>query len=88
MYHFLVVKQTITDEELEHIAGTIKYEEPTYFTLRRYEEELAAKALPGRLYKRGSDYAKTHGIRRFLRRAPVFAFSLLRRKVTSLISKG
>ena len=88
MYHFLVVKEPISDQELEHIASTIKYEEPTYFTLRRYEEELAAKTLPGRLYKRGSDYAKTHGIRRFVGRAPVFAFSLLRRKVANLRSKA
>lgn len=88
MYHFLIVKEPVSDEEQENIASTIKYEEPTYFTLRRYEEELAAKTLPGRLYKRGGDYVKTHGIRRFLRRAPTFAFSLLRRKVTSLRSKG
>lgn len=88
MYHFLVVKEPVSDEELEHIASTIKYEEPTYFTLRRYEEELAAKTLPGRLYKRGGDYVKTRGLRRFVERAPVYVFSLLRRKVTSLRPKG
>jgi len=86
MYHFLVVKGTIIDEELEHIVGTIKYQEPTYYTLRRREEELDTKALPERLYKQGRDYVETHGIRRFLGRAPRYALSLLRQKMTNLKS--
>lgn len=52
-----------------------------------HREEQHAKALLDRLYKRSGDYVKTHGIGRFLGRAPVFAFSLLRQKVTHLKSK-
>jgi SAM-dependent methyltransferase len=88
MYHFLVVKETITDEELEQTTSTIKYQEPHYFTLRRREEELDTKALPERLYERGRDYVEAHGIRRFLRRAPRYALSSLRRKMTNLKSTG
>ncbi len=83
MYHFLVVKEPVSDEELQHIASTIKYQEPTYFTLRRREEELDTKALPERLIKGGRDYVETHGIRRFLNRAPRYALSSLRRKMTN-----
>jgi SAM-dependent methyltransferase len=87
MYHLLVVKEPVSDEELGHIASTIKYEEPSYYTLRRREEELDKKALPGRLYERGRDYVEAHGLRRFLGRAPRYALSSLRRKMTNQKSK-
>lgn len=87
MYHLLAVKEPISDQELEHIASTIKYEEPTYYTLRRREEELVTKALPERLYRGGRDYVEAHGIRRFLGRAPRYALSSLRRKMTNLKPK-
>ena len=87
MYHFLVVKEPISDQELEHVASNIRYEEPSYYTLRRREEELETKALPERLYKGGRDYVEAHGIRRFLGRAPRYALSSLRRRMTNQKSK-
>jgi SAM-dependent methyltransferase len=87
MYHFLVVKEPLLDQELEHIARNIKYEEPTYYTLRRREEELDTKVLPEQLYERGRDYVEAHGIRHFLKRAPGYALSSIRRKMTTQKSK-
>jgi SAM-dependent methyltransferase len=88
MYHFLVVKEAVPEEELEHIANTIKYQEPTFYTLRRQQEKLESTNILQRPYEGAKGYIGMYGIKRFLRRAPVFAFSLLRRKVTNLKSKG
>jgi glycosyltransferase involved in cell wall biosynthesis len=39
------------------------------------------------IYKLAAEYIRIHGIRRFLRRAPPYAFSLLRQKLTHVSSK-
>jgi hypothetical protein len=41
----------------------------------------------GGVYKGGTEYIRTYGIRRFLRRAPGYAFFLIKQKVTYFRSK-
>lgn len=98
MYHLLVVKEPMSDEEVSRLAGIIRYQEPLFYTLRRAQEErellalgharLGAKNLVQWLGNNAREYIRTHGVRSFLRRAPVYAFSLLRRKMTSCMSSG
>jgi SAM-dependent methyltransferase len=40
MYHLLVVKEDISNKEIEDMAKNIEYQEPTYVTLRRYREQV------------------------------------------------
>lgn len=40
MYHLLVVKEDISNKEIEDMAKVIEYQEPPYITLRRYQAKI------------------------------------------------
>ena len=59
MYHLLVVKESISDEEIENMAKNIEYQEPSYITLRRCREEIDNLTLQKETLKHALDFEQT-----------------------------